>query len=105
MTGNGNSVSTQTNLFSNNVPDFLFLIVKFIYFENATKFCKIFPFLLTVCTVVKSKRKISQNFVAFSEYMKFTSYLCEISLFVVPSFAWLLGKQLTLTKMCNIVSF
>ena len=73
MTGNGNSVSTQTNLFSNNVPDFLFLIVKFIYFENATKFCKIFPFLLTVCTVVKSKRKISQNFVAFSEYMNFNS--------------------------------
>ena len=26
---------------------------------------------MTVCTVVKSKGKISQNFVAFSEYMNF----------------------------------
>ena len=47
--------------------------VKFIYSEKATKFCKIFPLLLTVCTVVKSKGKISQNFVAFSEYMNFTT--------------------------------
>ena len=43
------------------------------YSEKATKLCKIFPLLLTVCTVVKSKRKISQNFVAFSEYMNFTN--------------------------------
>ena len=40
--------------------------VKCIYFEKATKFCEIFTLLLTVCTVVKSKGKISQNFVAFS---------------------------------------
>ena len=33
--------------------------------------CEIFPLLLTVCTVVKSKGKISQNFEAFSEYMNF----------------------------------
>ena len=46
-------------------------LIKFIYSEKATKFCEIFPLLLTVCTVVKSKRKISQNFVAFSEYMNF----------------------------------
>ena len=46
--------------------------VKFIYSEKATKFCEIFTLLLTVCTVVKSKVKISQNFVAFSEYMNFT---------------------------------
>ena len=45
--------------------------VKFIYSEKATKFYKIFTLLLTVCTVVKSKVKISQNFVAFSEYMNF----------------------------------
>ena len=43
--------------------------LKFIYSAKATKFCEIFTFLLTVCTVVKSKVKISQNFVAFSEYM------------------------------------
>ena len=46
-------------------------MVKFIYFEKATKFCKISTLLMTVCTVVKSKVKISQNFVAFSEYMNF----------------------------------
>ena len=45
--------------------------LKFIYSEKATKFCEIFHLLLTVCIVVKSKGKISQNFVAFSEYMNF----------------------------------
>ena len=45
----------------------------FIYSEKATKFGEIFPLLLTtVHTTVKSKGKISQNFVAFSEYMNFT---------------------------------
>ena len=47
------------------------LLLKFIYSEKATKFCEIFPLPLTVCTAVKSKMKISQNFVAFSEYMNF----------------------------------
>ena len=49
------------------------ILVKFIYSEKATKFCEIFPLLLTVCTVIKSKGKISQNFVAFSEYMNYKS--------------------------------
>ena len=49
-----------------------FALVKFIYSEKATKFCKIFPLLLTTVHTVKSKGKISQNFVAFSEYMNFT---------------------------------
>ena len=44
------------------------MYVKFIYSEKATKFCEIFTLLLSV---VKSKVKISQNFVAFSEYMNF----------------------------------
>ena len=47
--------------------------LKFIYSEKATKFCKMSILLLTVCTVVKSKMEISQNFVVFSEYMNFTS--------------------------------
>ena len=47
------------------------------YSEKATKLCE--PLHLTVCTVVKSKVKISQNFVAFSEYMNFT-YVVEILL-------------------------
>ena len=49
-------------------------MVKFIYSEKATKFCEIFPLLLTLSTVVNSKGKISQNFVAFSEYMNFNRF-------------------------------
>ena len=49
--------------------------LKFIYSEKATKFCEIFPLLidllLSYIVPVKSKVKISQNFVAFSEYMNF----------------------------------
>ena len=52
------------------------LVLTFIYSEKATKFCEILPFLLTLCTVVKSKGKISQNFVAFSEYMNL-NYLLD----------------------------
>ena len=47
-------------------------MVKFIYSKKATKFCKIFNLLLSVSTIDKSKVKILQNFVAFSEYLKFT---------------------------------
>ena len=54
-------------------------LVKFIYSEKATKFCEIYPLLLTVCTVVKSKGKISQNFVAFSKYMNFKMFHCAPS--------------------------
>ena len=51
-----------------------YVILKFIYSEKATQFWEIFPLLLTVCTEVKSKWKISQNFVAFSEYINFISH-------------------------------
>ena len=49
--------------------------LKFIYFKKATKFCKIFTLLLTGTTLDKSKLKLSQNFVAFSEYMNFISQI------------------------------
>jgi hypothetical protein len=45
--------------------------VKFIYSEKATKFCKMSTLDLTLCTAVKFKMEIFQNFVAFSEYMNF----------------------------------
>ena len=45
--------------------------IKFIYSEKATKFCKIFTLLLIGTTYNKSKVKILQNVVAFSEYMNF----------------------------------
>ena len=46
--------------------------VKFIYSEKAKKICEIFTLILSYVVPVKSKVKISQNVVAFSEYMNFT---------------------------------
>ena len=48
------------------------ILVKFMYSEKATQFCEIFPLLLSFVVPVRSKVKISQNFLAFSEYMNFT---------------------------------
>ena len=42
------------------------------YSEKTTKFCEISNLNLTTVHAVKSKEEISQNFVAFSEYMNFT---------------------------------
>ena len=42
-----------------------------VYSEKATKFYEISTLLFTLCTVVKNKGEISQNFVAFSEYINF----------------------------------
>ena len=53
----------------------MYELLKFIYSEKATKFCETFPLLLTLCTVVKSKGKISQKFVAFSENMNFKFFV------------------------------
>ena len=47
------------------------------YSEKATKFREISNLILTVCTVVKSKVEISQNFVAFSEYMNFNEFYLD----------------------------
>ena len=76
-----NNINARTKMFYKKCQFFILLPlitqicqVKFIYSEKATKFYEIFPLLLTVCTVVKSKAKISQNFVVFSEYMNFTSF-------------------------------
>ena len=48
---------------------FLQFSLKFIYSGKATQFCKISTLLLSYVVLVKSKVEISQNFVAFSEYM------------------------------------
>ena len=45
------------------------ILLKFIYSERATKLCEIFNLLLSYVVPVKSKEKILQNFVAFSEYL------------------------------------
>ena len=49
--------------------------LKFMYSEKATKFCEISTVDLSYVVPVKSKVKILQNFVAFSEYLNFTSIL------------------------------
>ena len=46
-------------------------MVKFIYSEKATNFCEISTVDLSYVVTVKSTVEISQNFVAFSEYMNF----------------------------------
>ena len=46
-------------------------LLKFTCSEKATKFCEISTLLLSYVVPVKRKVKISQNFVAFSEYMNF----------------------------------
>ena len=46
-------------------------ILKFIYSEKATNFCEISTLLLSYVVPVKSKVEISQNFVAFSDYINF----------------------------------
>ena len=45
--------------------------VKFIYSEKATKVCEISTVDLSYVVPFKSTVEISQNFVAFSEYMNF----------------------------------
>ena len=53
------------------------VFLKFIHSEKATKFCEIFTILLSYVVPVKSKMKISQNFVAFSEYMNFNDNVIQ----------------------------
>ena len=74
----GGNYSRAETIRGNTVA--IFLEVKFIYSEKATAFCEIFVLLLTACTALTVKSKISQHFVAFSEYMNFkTKLLCIFS--------------------------
>ena len=52
-------------------PHVVLIGLKFIYYEKVTKFCEISTLLLSYVVPVKSKGEISQNFVAFLEYMNF----------------------------------
>ena len=62
---------TKTSILPNCQMQNSFFGIKIIYSEKATTFCEIFLLLLTTEHTVKSKGKISQNFVAFSEYLNF----------------------------------
>ena len=50
-------------------------LIKFIYSEKVTNFCGISTVDLSHVVTVKFKLEISQNFVAFSEYMNFLKTL------------------------------
>ena len=70
-------------------------LLKFVYFEKATKFCEISTLLLTTVNTDKSKVEISQNCVAFSEYMNFTypiTYLCVVKKKIAFFFSELNGE-------------
>ena len=60
--------------------------IKFIYSEKATNFCKISTVDLSYVVTVKSTVEISQNFVAFSEYMNFTTKYkkCGLRVYALP---------------------
>ena len=61
-----NYVSTILQFLTNQLT-----LLKFIYSEKATNLCKISTVDLSYVITVKFTLEISQNFVAFSEYMNF----------------------------------
>ena len=80
------------------------MILKFIYSEKATQFCKIFTLLLTGTTWDTSEVKISQNVVAFLEYMNFTSKKCqEIRRFCERFVAFSHAQYLNFTKYSHVL--
>ena len=56
-----------------------FFKIKFIYSEKATKFYEISTLLLSYVVPVNIKVELSQNFVAFSEYMNSNQYLSGLA--------------------------
>ena len=68
-------MSCSRNL--NFIKIYSWIIIKFVYFEKATKFCKFSTVDLTVTTLDKSKVNISQKILAFLEYMNFTLSLLK----------------------------
>ena len=64
------------------------LIVKFLYSEKATKFCKISTLDLSYVVPVKSTVGISQTFVTFSEYMNFNKVSYKIKASILPPFEY-----------------
>ena len=69
----------------------MYNLLKFIYSEKATKFFEISTLLLSYVVPVKSKVEISQDFVAFSEYMYFK---IKDTPYEDSNIAWCLGRQM-----------
>ena len=81
-------------------------ILKFIYSEKARKFFEISTLLLTGTTQDKSKVEISQNFVAFSEYMNFTkdqilSWCHDVSRLFIFVCLIIYTEKVMYIHMCN----
>ena len=79
--------------------------LKLLYSEKATKFYEIFPLLLTTVHTVKSKGKISQNFMALSEYLNFINKINNyivISSLLQPYFTCKKGPKEHETLALNI---
>ena len=74
--------------------------LKFMYSEKATNFCKISTLLLFYVVPVKSKVEISQNFVAFSEYMNFTKVIPSPKRFLLQ-WEWSFCLKLSVLKCAN----
>ena len=85
------------------------ILLKCVYYEEATKFCLISTLHLSTVHTNKSKVEILQNFVAFSEYMNFiwTSYFTKLLYKKVKMWlnkelqisAWLIGQYFFLHKL------
>ena len=86
--------------------EILLCIIKFVYSEKATKFCEIFTLHLSYAVPVKSKMKILQNFLAFSEYMHSKTTWHElrkkkercVTMHEVPWESW---QKMHTTKECS----
>ena len=78
--------------------------LKFIYSEKAIKFCEISTNYLSYVLPVKYLVEISQNFVAFSEYMNFIQKRAILLNFVVfseyPNFTIFVSQQ----HQCHLCS-
>ena len=70
-------------------------IIKFIYSDKTTKFCEILTLLPFYVVPVKSKVKISQNFVAL-EYMNFTFVNSEFLMFIFSRFVLPIGATINM---------
>ena len=66
------------------IHQYISTFIKFIYSENATIFCEISTVDFSYVVTVKSTVEISQNFVAFSEYMNFIILCYQGNVNVAP---------------------
>ena len=69
---------TKSNVYANTALLSSYFFVKFVYSGKATRFCEISTLLLSTIHTDKSKVEISQNFVAFSDYMNFTEKTLKV---------------------------